>query len=63
MTKEKPVARLRAVKFIIQPVVVRDDGDSLEEVPVEPISIPASALADFPANFAAQLAAQNDPSA
>lgn len=49
------VPTLRPVQFIITPVVVMDDGESLTPVQVSPISIPAAQIAEFPAMFAAEL--------
>lgn len=37
---------VRPVKFIVQPVFVIDDGEHLEELPVEPIAVSAR---DWPA--------------
>ena len=51
----------RVVKFIIQPVIVHDDGDALTEVPAEPIVVPGSLIAEFPARFAAELATMPPP--
>jgi len=48
--------RLRVVQFIVQPVLVLDDGESLAPRQCEPITVPASALADFPGWWAEHLA-------
>lgn len=34
--------RLRLVKVIVQPVFVLDDGDTIQEMPHQPIEIPAA---------------------
>lgn len=39
--------RLRVLKVIVQPVCVVDDGDSLVEVPVDPVSLTAEQWATF----------------
>lgn len=39
--------KLRAVQFIVTPVLVADDGETLTPVPAEPITVPASAWPTF----------------
>lgn len=52
--------RLRLVKVMVQPVLVWDDGESLQEINTQPASIPASEwskynLADHVATIAEQV--------
>lgn len=41
------MARIRAIQFIVQPVLVVDDGESLVPLSVEPITIPAARWSEF----------------
>lgn len=51
--------KLRIVGYQIQPILMRDDGDSLETVPVDPIFLRAKDFADFdPDNALAPIRAQ-----
>lgn len=61
MTKQQPRKRVRIVKVLVQPVVMIDDGETLEEFEHAPIVVSA---ADWPAysgeRFPAELAAFED---
>lgn len=51
------MARLRVVEYIIQPVIVSDDGgDDLTPVPVQPLRVAAREIDGFGAAFRAKLA-------
>lgn len=39
--------RMRILRWIVQPVVVADDGDELTEIEVQPIAIPNTAWETF----------------
>ncbi len=41
--------RVRVVAWIVQPVVMADDGDNLTQLQVQPVTIPAAAWDDFKA--------------
>lgn len=48
--------RLRPIQFIVTPVVVADDGETLTNVQVEEQVVNAADFGDFPAKFAEALA-------
>jgi hypothetical protein len=49
---------LRLLKVVVQPVMVVDDGTTLQEVPVDPIVVPANEWPTYPTNrFQEQLKA------
>jgi hypothetical protein len=50
--------RARIIQFIIQPVVVADDGENLTPIDVKPVAVAAASLAQFAVNGAADLLAQ-----
>ena len=50
--------RLRVVEFVIQPVIMADDGDSLTPSPCQPVTVPAREMADFHAHFTEHLVAE-----
>lgn len=39
--------RVRVIQYVVHPVLVADDGDNLEPLQVEPITVPAAGWADF----------------
>lgn len=39
--------RLRIVQYLVQPVALVDDGDTLDPLPIEPIPVPAGRWAEF----------------
>lgn len=39
--------RMRLVGWAVQPVVMADDGENLEPVPVQPLTIPAAQWDEF----------------
>ncbi len=60
-------SRVRVVKWVVQPVLVLDDGDTLTPVDVEPQHVPADALPAFAASvpdmldhLAEQIASRED---
>lgn len=52
--------KLRVVKFIIQPVIIGDTGDSLRELPTPPIEVPYEDISLFPVRFAMDLQVKQD---
>lgn len=38
----QPRTRMRVVAWVVQPVVMADDGENLREVPIKPVRIPAA---------------------
>jgi hypothetical protein len=49
--------RLRLVEVVVQPVIMRDDGEHLTPVQVQPIRVSAADLDAFPAKLLSDLAA------
>lgn len=49
--------KLRPVQFVIQPVVVADDGKHLRSVQMQQVVVDAADIDEFPAKFRADLAA------
>lgn len=47
--------KLRLVKVIVQPVLVLDDGENLQEQTVEPIQVAAENWNDYPAKMAEEI--------
>ncbi len=47
---EKNVPHLRLLKVVVQPVVVVDDGTNLQEVAVDPITVPATEWPTYATN-------------
>lgn len=45
---EKKSPQLRLLKVVVQPVMVVDDGETLQEVSVDPIQVPASEWPTYP---------------
>lgn len=39
--------RVRVVQYVVHPVLVVDDGDNLDPLQVEPITVPAAGWAAF----------------
>jgi hypothetical protein len=52
------VRRLRLVKLVVQPMLVLDDGEHLEELTAQPLIITAAELDAFPERWRALLADQ-----
>lgn len=69
-TPVTPLPRVRLLKVIVQPVFVIDDGDELEEVPGQPVTVPGKGWREFGttalgaddlAQIAEQYGAQSEP--
>lgn len=48
MSASKQSMELRLLKVVVQPIMVLDDGNSLREVPVDPITVPANEWPNYP---------------
>lgn len=55
------MSKLRLVKFVVQPVVVIDDGENLTDQPMQSFEVSAVDAPTFVAEFLAQLAATEAP--
>ena len=52
--------RIRAVQFVVQPVLVADDGEELSPVRCEPITVPAADWPTFSSERWSQLVAEQE---
>lgn len=48
--------KLRLVKVIVQPILVLDDGKTLTEQTVQPITVPAAEWGAYPEKMAKEIA-------
>lgn len=55
------MSKLRLIKFVVQPIVVIDDGENLTDQPMQPFEVSAADAPTFVAGFLAQLAATEPP--
>lgn len=47
MAKEEPKVQVRLLKVLVQPVVVVDDGENLQEVTIDPIVVTAKEWPEY----------------